>query len=454
MKKAILCFIPFLMVLLLSCEQEINGQIQEYQEPPLKKWTLIVYMAADNDLDYYGLLDLNEMEAAPLDEMLVNVIVLMDRGPGDTPTAGNWTDTRLYEVTNDPGGSNTTVVSNRIACPTLGITATGTTELNMADPLTLEYLIDYAIETYPAENYGLIFWGHGTGWRSQSENMSLVVEPAKAIAIDDSSVKSYMTINEVQDAISGKGLTMIGFDTCFGALLEIAYEFRNCAEFMIGSESAIALTGWNYTALLNALALSDYSMAALADSILDQFVDQYASSSGDATISLIDLSYVQQLRNAFEAFTGQLASVITTSSIRQTVRDIMIMQSDLYSSAFPSDVYIDIDSFRGEIIAALNTVTAVQGERDLITTAAATLQASLNLAVPASWSVNSTTAKRIGVHLIPFVAAFTPDSTHQSAYFKGSGASFQSEFVTTSQWWAPNTVTANSLLDKVFYTAY
>lgn len=30
-------------------------------------WTYIVYMAADNDLDFYGAEDLNEMEAAEFD---------------------------------------------------------------------------------------------------------------------------------------------------------------------------------------------------------------------------------------------------------------------------------------------------------------------------------------------------------------------------------------------------
>ena len=71
-----------------------------------KKWTVMVYMAADNNLETYGVQDMNEMESVGSSSD-VNLLVQFDRHPtgsdisGYSSTNGDWSDTRRFLVQRD-----------------------------------------------------------------------------------------------------------------------------------------------------------------------------------------------------------------------------------------------------------------------------------------------------------------------------------------------------------------
>ena len=82
-----------------------NNSIEfESRSGAKKKWTVMVYMAADNDLEYFGVEDLNEMERVGSTED-VNMIVQFDRHPRSDSTYsgsnGDWKDTRRFYVQKD-----------------------------------------------------------------------------------------------------------------------------------------------------------------------------------------------------------------------------------------------------------------------------------------------------------------------------------------------------------------
>ncbi|HUM71805.1 MAG TPA: hypothetical protein PLK31_23505, partial [Chloroflexota bacterium] len=66
----------------------------------LADWTILVYMAADNNLEQAALLDINEMEAAGSSEK-VHLLVQIDRAAGESVAQGDWTDTRRYRILGD-----------------------------------------------------------------------------------------------------------------------------------------------------------------------------------------------------------------------------------------------------------------------------------------------------------------------------------------------------------------
>ena len=70
------------------------------------KWTFMVYMAADNDLEPEAINDLNEMELIGSTDD-VNILVQIDRIYGYVSPDPDWTLTRRYRVTKD---SNTAVI--------------------------------------------------------------------------------------------------------------------------------------------------------------------------------------------------------------------------------------------------------------------------------------------------------------------------------------------------------
>ena len=286
-------------VLLISCYQAVNMGTQGgplggkpntgEQTGPISSrlWTVIIYMAADNDLEAAAISDFNELEAVQWGDEPVSILVLMDRANGYDMTNDNWTGTRLYEIKSDPLGLTGTMKSPRLDCVELGLSKDSETELNTADPWVLSRLIDFAKGAYPAEHYALFIWGHGTGWRGGAETGNLP-EPVKAIAFDDTTGQ-YMSLPSFGRAVSGKGLSIIGFDTCFAALLEVAYEVRNDAKLFFGSEGEILSTGWDYTKLFDDFVnRSNFFDFELADIIQRQFAAQY-SGLNNATISEVKL---------------------------------------------------------------------------------------------------------------------------------------------------------------------
>lgn len=454
MKKTLIILI-LLAFSFIGCEQVINrgnqglppgdnantGTQRPPADPPLREWTIMIYMAADNDLESAAIANFNELEAIRnLHNAPISIVVLLDRSPYFDRTNGNWSDTRVFEIKSDPNGLTPTMISTRLDSPELGLTIDTETDLNTADPLVLSRFINFAMRAYPAERYALFMWGHGTGWR--------------ALAFDDTSGQ-YMSLSGFGRAVAGKGLSVIGFDTCFGGVLEVAYQIRNDAELFVGSIGTVLSTGWDYRALFaDFLQRSNLSVDALGDSIQNQFIARYGNLN-NASISQVRLSHVDNLFVKFNNFAREVANAITTQAARDLVlNEILHNVEGHYFITFPSDLYIDIYDFSHKITAIRSGITADPLKQDAILLAANELQSALALAVPSSWAHNGTTNK-LGVHLIPLQGIAVPTASHELAYVRGSMALDKNAFVNNSQHWVPNMVPqSDSLLDKLFYWVF
>jgi hypothetical protein len=442
MKKWFIAIILTTQLFISGCEGAfIEDRLVAYKEPPPveRKWTFIVYMAAENDLESAAIADFNELEAAGFDGKPVTALVLFDRGAGYDATNGDWTDTRLFEVKTDPVGNNAAIVSHRLDCAELGLSSGAAVELNMADPQVLSKLLVFAKREYTADNYGLIVWGHGAGWRGGAEAAQTVPSPAKAVAFDDDTGQ-YMSLSDFGNAVNGQGLSLIAFDTCFGAELEVAYQLRDCgAAYLIASPGITPSAGWDYTAVFDSFfTLTDPAAADFCDTAIAAFKNQYSGTSGTA-ISKVDLSKTRALFDAFEDYAGILAATVTGTAAKNTMLTA-IGSLETYQFAAPSDMYIDLTAF--------STVSSTDG---------AALREALNSAVPSSWSYPDDTAtRRMGVFFAVLAAGSILETTHPVNYIKNAVGAANNAFVTDSNNYVPNTIPATqaSLLDKLFYSGY
>jgi hypothetical protein len=445
MKMPITACLPFLLIL-SACQPFVTGVIGNQ---PDRAWTFIIYMAAEHDLEAAAIHDFNELEAVNFSSCPVTVLVLFDRIAGYDAGNGDWTDTRLYEVTFDPLGVNATIVSRRLDCPELGLSAASETELDMSDPVVLSRLITFATRAYPAEQYGLLIWGHGTGWRGGRAQAA--PEPLRAVAFDDTT-GHYMPLPSLGEAVAGKGLTLIGFDTCFAALLEVAYQLRNDALWFIGSPGLIPANGWDYTALfVSFLRNPALDAEAFCASAVRQFSAQYGGVIG-AAISQIKLPEIDGLYTSFETFAETIARNITTANAQNTARtEILNHVESYYFTSFPSDLYADIYDLSQKMIDIRSSLTANQAEQNAIEAASRNLREALLHAVPLSWANSGTTGK-MGVHVIPLQDVGIPRPSHEEEYIQGSANPGKSAFVEASNHWVPHSLPrANSFLDKLFY---
>ena len=407
-----------------------------------KKITLMVYMAADNDLEGYALNNLKKLENGKNEN--INVLVLLDRADGYDETEGNWTDTRLFEVIHDKG-SGAALKSKRLDCPPLGLSATQNTELDMANSLVLKNFIEYSKEAYKAENYVLIIWGHGNGWR--------------AVTIDERS-SSYMSVHDLGQAVQGQGLCVIGFDTCFGGVMENVYELKNCATYTVGCPGVTPGSGWDYGRFLEEISGSGFGARSIATAM---------AGSASVQTSVFVNKEIARLMTAFEGFAGELAGSITTAAQRNSVFNTLFGLRSYSYTQYPCDMYLDI----GAMAECYSQNASGNGLRS----AAQGLKQAVERAVLAAGGTGSSSgnggasggsgtsggggsngasgAVGFGVHFIPLSGARTAASAHSEDYIKDSARNDQCAFIKESQWWVP-TVEGNSgsLLDKIFYTVY
>ena len=412
-------------------EPEPEPEVDPMQEMPSeKKLTLLVYMAADNDLESYALEDLKEMEHSSFEG--INVLVLLDRAQGYDATDGDWTDTRLFELAHDDTDGSF-IVSKRLRCPNLGLAATRETELDMSNPSVLYNFINFAKSEYQAQKYALIIWGHGTGWRGLSLNEGHDnYQPYKAIAIDDYT-NSYMSVPAMGKALKNSGLCVIGFDTCFGGVFENVYEIKNCVEYTVASPRATPSSGWNYKQLLEDISESDFKTSEIA---------QFMADSSPVCTTIFDNSRLRDVMDCFEAFAESLSkTVVDRDSRNEVFATLQGIKSFCYAQN-PCDLYLDMRSLAQTYSSSANSKLAENSMR---------LRNSLDRAAKTTYSEVS----EVGIHFIPKTESGSLDVRHSLAYIKDSDNADQCLFIKESQWWVPTKdAGSDSLLDKLFYRVF
>ena len=278
-------------------------------------WTIMIYLDADNNLDYYGVDDFEEM----MDGFMaaynkgsmgnLDIIVLFDRW--EDQEIPDWHDTRLYRI----GTTAERLEGNGFF--DAPITATSTTaELNMGDQDTLYDFIRYCKTYYPADHYALVLWNHGEGVRSTGGRPG--TSSVKSVCIDDSHGDS-LYLEEIQQALgdtfsSSDKLDIIAFDACLMGMVEVAYEFRSLADYFVASMNYVQLKGWDYERLFsNMHGNMDESLLTPAD-LSFHVVDSYRSfitstlyDSGQ-TMTAVKLWEMEQLKASIDS----LATVLNT----------------------------------------------------------------------------------------------------------------------------------------------
>lgn len=194
-----------------------------------RKWTVMVYSAADNNLTSYMYADLDEAERVGSDE---NTAIVAQFDPGASEGCK-----RLY-LTKDatPGKLKSPVVQD------MG------KRVDMANPKTLSEFVQWGMKNYPAENYFLVISDHGNGWQG---------------AVQDESAGTWMKLPVIAEGLAdaqratGKKLDVLGFDACLMASTEVAHELKDAATYLVASEETEAGTGWPYTNVLTEKSLSE-----------------------------------------------------------------------------------------------------------------------------------------------------------------------------------------------------
>src|SRR5689334_18143628 len=187
MHKALRFIVAFTSVTVLLAV--LTGFTNAAPPIPKAKWTVMVYISGDNNLEPFVVSDI-ETELAPTGSSAnVQVLALADRGPGFDTSRGDWQTTKLFHVTKGMVADSASAVADW-------------GERDMGDPQTLIDFVTWSKANYPADHYALIFWGHGWAWRP-------------GVVMRDDTNNDTLDYPEEKAAIPSLGfMDVVGYDGC------------------------------------------------------------------------------------------------------------------------------------------------------------------------------------------------------------------------------------------------
>jgi hypothetical protein len=208
----------FNLIIILLCSFFIL--LKGYAYESQKDWTVLVYLNGHNNLDSYGLEDINEMETVGSSDR-VNVVV-------EWASLKN-TDTRRLYITQD----NTADVKSQVV--------ESLSRVDMGDYKSLVEFIKWGMEKYPAKHYMVDVWNHGGGWHYVVNARGVAELRPQDISWDDVSGHVIKTeqlgpaMREVS-IVRGEKIDIFGADACLMSMAEILSEVQDSVKIFAGSE--------------------------------------------------------------------------------------------------------------------------------------------------------------------------------------------------------------------------
>ncbi|HHX19027.1 MAG TPA: hypothetical protein GX728_01135 [Clostridiaceae bacterium] len=241
-------------------------------------FTLLVYLCGSDLESRFGEASANiaEMQAA---EFSPNINVIVQTGGSQY-----WKDIEISAQSTDrfliKDGDKQLIDRN-------------TVKQNFGESQTLADFIKFGVEQYPADQYGLILWNHGSG-------------SIKGVCFDANFENDGLTLPEIKDALAstqdvlGKKFEFIGLDACLMATYDMASILKSYANYMIASEELEPLSGWDYTTLISSLGKESFYT-----DVLDSYADKQ-SAKATYTLSVINLSEMEKADAVVEEIARQI----------------------------------------------------------------------------------------------------------------------------------------------------
>lgn len=153
-----------------------------------------------------------------------------------------------------------------------------------SDPAKFREVLQYTIDNYPAKEYGLVLWGHASGWIVHNDSVPNVLKArevtrgfGKDEGWDTNGSSKWMNITQMAQALETiPKLKFIFADCCNFMCAEVGYELRNCAEYLIGSPAEIPGEGAPYHLMIEKLfSTSPTFYNDICNCYYDYFIEAY-----------------------------------------------------------------------------------------------------------------------------------------------------------------------------------
>ena len=236
------------------------------------------------------------------------------------------------------------------------------------DPARFSSVINDFINQTPQAVRTIMFWGHGMGWSpffSTHDPSDITPGPIRPSISNPGDLtafggeggyprRDWLDIKEIEENIPEDAFNTIWFDACYMSSIEVMYQLRNKAKFIVASPTEVAGQGLNYDKALPYILSEtpDYPAA------LDAFYNYYNESGLPATGAVVKTALLEDVAvSASKIFSPRRESVswngITNYSRDSNWPYIDLMEYAAVYGETRSDSDALIDEFKSKIETAL-----------------------------------------------------------------------------------------------------
>jgi len=313
-----------------------------------KKWTVLLFIEANNSLEDFSELDLDEIKSIGKIKNF-NLLVEVNRKGKSSGCEEFWDGSYRFELHKN---------GNQL-CPSKGIKIKSNALLDR-----FKNFIEYGKKEYPPEDnkYLITFWNHGNKWiiprnygKNKGESLKLayqnyvklndsiglcnkprsgsesIINNFNLLSFDDfveelekgsflNSIHSSISIeeglltknnniingDEIAEAMDNIKTEIMAFDSCLLGTMEMAYSLKNKTNIMVASEEVVPVCGYNYEEVLKLIQCNpNIESKELAKGLVKMYHKEY-SSLYQYSLSAVILSQIENLNNQLDMVSSLL----------------------------------------------------------------------------------------------------------------------------------------------------
>jgi hypothetical protein len=255
-----------------------NGQAE-------KEWTIMIYMAGDNDLSVDMVYALEDVKKVIKKDSKANLLVYYDSSAQHVPTL--YCDFTSVEA---PCYQPSYLVpKNFVSNDRARRFVENENYLfdeNSAAAYSILNFVDWCLNVQKKRTpkYALIFSGHGSAF----QNKTLMIDSASDYYLTVSKLRWVLerittkTPDDNRPLLIGQAIDILGFDSCVMGMIELAYEFGKYTKNLVASEGSIPSAGWAYGNILSELISAE--KAKSETDIAKVFVENFIEKQADFAI--------------------------------------------------------------------------------------------------------------------------------------------------------------------------
>ncbi len=278
-------------------------------------WTMLVYVAADNDLAQWADSDLVEMELIGSNQN-VSIVVQIDK-----PYVG------AKRMLVNQGSS--------YVLQELGI-------IDMCAWETLYDFLAWGITNFSADRYLVILWDHGSGWTAMpNRSFGADWSSGNVLSIANGDFKKAL---ENAYEYTGERIDLFAFDACLMQQIEVAFELKDFARIFLAPQSIMPLPGFRYDDIIQIIHENPGINATdLSRAIAQSTVNHYQNIQPIA-IASVNLLRLSEIQNDFVSLASALMYGSPGAALRDVRQNVQTIPA-IGCTPDTSDDFIDFGDF-------------------------------------------------------------------------------------------------------------